>query len=235
MTLAPAFDPELRILRLPRRHLEGLVTGRRDLFDPVDERARLLVQLGVVDRGRIHPVLQDVLATLRHPCRRFVVRVDRATGVELHRGWVAPTGVVTVSSVKNGDDVHDVRHAPRVTSLARVLAGLLDLGPSATVVGLPDDAMQWASVVHPIREEPRTGWAGDAFGATAPLRLSCLRWSNDGVNRPVTMMALVSAGGHGLVDVLPHGDGFRVVPRTSGEVWVRLCSLSAGLPTRHPT
>lgn len=227
MIANPAFAAQQGVLRLPRRDLEAVVNDARDVYDPACERGRRLRELGVIEHGRLHPSVRGTVATLRDPRRRFVVRIDGASGVELRRGWVGESGVVTVTAAPGGTDLHDVREVPRPTATAHVLAGLLELGPGAPVVGLPEATLSWRSVVRPLRDSDDRGWAEGVFAPTTALRLFCLRWSTDRLRPPSTVLALLSGEGTGLVEVTRRAGGFRLVARQAGTVWARLCALAA--------
>ncbi|MGH9118431.1 MAG: hypothetical protein ACRD0A_11335 [Acidimicrobiales bacterium] len=234
MNITPEYDPARGIIRLPRPHLEAMVAGDRAVLDPRTDLGRLLAELGVVVDGGLDPALRRVLALLRRPRRRFGLRVETVASVARHRGWIGETGVVVVSGGQDPDDVQDVRHAPRPTATARIIARLIELGPTRAVDRLPAEALSWPQVAAPVRGGPGTGWAGDAFGSTVRVALHHLRWSADGVRPATTAMVLLSGDAAGLVEAVGVDGGFRLVSRTPTEVWTGLCALARSAVVELP-
>lgn len=225
--MIPEYSPERGVIRLPRRHLEAVVGGDTDALDPTAELGALLHELGVVRLGRVDAALGPLLEALRRPSARFGLRVEAADGLLRHRGWVAPSGVVVVSGGVEPDDVQDLRSAPRPGATARVVGQLLDLGPTrppADLADLPTEPVPWEEVVAAVPGD--AVWAKEALPPDAAVRLFHLRWSSDGRQQASTVMVLLSAGPHGLVEVRPGDDGHRLVARHPIEVWTGLCALA---------
>jgi len=211
------FEPDLGLVRLTRAHLQLLTATHGTTDGP--ELAELRA-IGAIGEDGPHPGLVPCLAVLRQASSRFFLRTWRRGERRVVEGVVGPDGIVVLPGGTAPDAIQDLRFHPRPTALARVLAGLVGLGPATGSPPVPDRPLAWEEVrglaspdgavtVHDL------SWQAEPGGP----RGSVLVLVVDARTGPAEVVA---------ADVDDPGAGYRLLPRSPEEIWLGLCRLTAG-------
>ena len=213
--MSSPFDVEADRFVATRRQLDALrrwALGRGGPHDPVVAELR---DAGLISGGVVHPALSPVVALLGSVAARGAVRRWRGGRRPVVEVLVGPAGVLVLPGGHELDVAQELRRQPRASTIARVLAELLDVpahdGPPVFGPG----PRPWAELVA-------------AAGAPGGVTLADLRWST-GPRAPLaSVMALAWARDGGVVEVVPvEGEPGLVAcrPRHPLEVWTGLTRL----------
>ncbi|CAN5622516.1 hypothetical protein BH20ACT2_BH20ACT2_08180 [soil metagenome] len=244
---ATTFAPDLGVIRLSRAQLAHLValpgggTPREDrqatapaTAEAAGRRApeRELNDLGALGPDGPHAALAPTLAVLRRARSRFFLRRWNRDGRRLVEVVVGPGGIVVLPDGTDPDEPQDLRHHPRPSALARVMAGLLGLGPTTGQPVVPGGPLGWDQVKALASDPPPWGTAG--LGPDDEVTVHDLVWQPriDGPRGSVLVLVGLGAGGTVEVEAIDRSDparGYRLVARRPEEIWVGLCRLTASV------
>lgn len=129
----------------------------------------------------------------------------------------------------------DVRVHLRATSLARMVAGVLELPAAAfSRVGVPEEPLSWEDILAPA-QHGGPGWTDGLVDDPSAVTVHDLRWWPDARDRPATVLVLATLGTT-LIEIRPteRGDRYQRRPRHPLEVWTALCRLTASVSERRP-
>jgi hypothetical protein len=190
------------------------------------------------DEDGEHHVLGAIRSVLSRPDARFALRSEGAGDISVHRGWRSSTGLVVVSGLPDPDVTHRVRLVGGPDTLARTIAGLIDLGPTRPSAASPTThPMSWDEVIEPVPAGRAAGWVADwqqdHDEPLPPLRLHHLRFTSAPAEQATTVLVLIDAGVAGLVSVEPvapapgRPSAHRLQLRRPAEIWAALTAISA--------